>query len=612
MSRSPGLAGRRRSARAGWVRAVALAGALTVLTGTGLAGCGIPAGTGVRTDGPLPEAGSPRSSDTPTPPPGPDQADTAAELVDFFLQAAAGNPEDPLATMAEFIHEQERADWQPDPQVLVVRADEIFSTPGDRIRVQVGVREIGVLTDRGTIEPRDVAESRPLIFKVVQIQEVDTDVTLGVSGPRYRLVDPPDEILLSTRALERGYLLPRPVYFWGSDGESLVPDLRWLPSALADRQRAQTVLEWLEDGPARWLPGALVGLPDDVALAGNVVWSADRLEVALTAAAGEAEVGRLDAQVWWTLRPELASGRTLVLTIGDQRREVDGNRYLSDNPATRGAPARFAVVDGAVRPQKPAGELDLPALAVELNQEVHRAALTWDRRFAALVREEPDGRLRLAVARPAGLADTRLVDPTMSRPVWLAGGTAGLVVAGGRLYRFGRDADTAQVRLPGDLAEIQEVAAAPDGRRIALVAGGRLYVASMVWREGSFSVNEPRVLPTTAKGLAGVGFLRENWLAIVGEDDGRSQLYEITVDGALEQPLPEDELGAPESVDSFTAYPGDPTSPEERGEIMYEAESRAYRYVYGSIPQQIEAEDLFVPAGAEPTEADPRAPFFLD
>lgn len=598
---------RARTARLG-----ARAGALAVLTALALAGCGIPASTDVRVDGPLPEAGTSQSSDSPIRPPGPDEADTEAQLVEFFLQAAAANPQDPVEPLRPFIHQDERDAWQPDPQILVVRADESVSTPaGDRTRVGVSVREIGVLTDRGTIEPRDVAQPRELTFEVVPNPEVTTDegVSLGVSGPRYRLVNPPAEIMLSTRALGR-YLLPRPVHFWGSDGEALVPDLRWLPSALADRQRAQTVLEWLEDGPAQWLPGALVGLPEDVALAGNVVWSEDRLEVSLTAAAADVDVARLDAQVWWTLRPELTSGRALVLTIDGQAREVDGERYLAENPATRGAPARFAVVDGVIRQHQPDGELQLPALA-GVNEGIHTAALTRDRRSAALVRPEPDGRLRLAIARPGGVSDTDLATVAMGRPLWLAGEAAGLVVADGQLYRFNRDGETAPVRVPGDLAGIRSVAAALDARRIALVADGRLYVASLVWREGSFSVNEPRVLPTTARDLAGVGFLQEYWLAIVGEEEGRSQLYEITVDGAWERRLPRGELGAPVSVDSFTAYPGDPTQPDERGEIMYEFENRAYHYQLGLPPVQIEAEDLYgVPADAEPGE--PRAPFFLD
>jgi hypothetical protein len=593
--------------RARWLPVlVALAGAL-------LAGCGIPAGTDVRVDGPLPEAGSPEAGGSQEPPPGPDQARSAAELVESFLFAAAGNPEEPVELLREFIHPDQRDAWQPDPQILVVRADPPLPTPGvRRERVQVSFREIGVLTVRGTFEPRDVPETREIPFEVVEDTEVTTDQDVGqrVGQPRYRLVDPPDEILLSADALDR-YLLPRPVYFWGSDGETMVPDLRWLPSALADRQRPQKVLEWLADGPAPWLPGALVGLPDDVALAGNVVWSERRLEVSLTAGAGDVAWSQLDAQLWWTLRPEL-SGRTLVLNVDGQPREVDAAQFLIENPAVRPAPARFAVVDGMVRQQRPDQELGIPALD-GVNQDIHSAALTRDRRFAALVRAEPDGKLRLAIARPAGERSTDLVATRMGRPMWLPGGNTGLVVAGGQLHRFGRDRATPEVRVPGDLAGIQAVATAPDGRRIALVANGRLYVASMVWRDGSFSVNEPRVLPTTAENLEGVGFLQENWLAFVGEaPDGRGlQLYEITVDGALERDLPSGDIGVPVSIDNFTAYPGDPTGQPVRGEIMYEFENQAYRYAYGHEQVPIGAGDLYgVPLDSEPGE--PRAPFFLD
>jgi hypothetical protein len=597
------------SRRAAGPAAVALVALVAVL----LAGCGIPGETGVRVDGPLPEAGSPQSNETAAPPPGPDQADSAVELVEYFLQAVAGNPAEPLEALREFVQFEERDGWRPDPQVLVVRVEELVPTPA-RERVQVTVQEIGVLTDRGTIEPRDVAQSRDIPFEVVEDTEVTTDenVGQGVSEPHFRLVDPPDEILLSTSALEEGFLLPRTVYFWGSDGQAMVPDLRWLPSALADRQRPQQLLEWLEDGPAPWLPGALVGLPDGVALAGNAVWSDHRLQVSLTAAVGRVDRTRLDAQLWWTLRPEL-SDRTLVLTIDGQDREVDGGQYRSQNPAARSAPERFAVVDGVVRQLRPDAELALPALAGEVNQGIRSAALTRDRRFAALVREEPDERLRLTVSRPAGEVRTGLVATELGRPVWLAGGTTGLVVADGRLHRFGRESETSPVRVPGDLTGIEAVAAAPDGRRIALVAGGRLYLASLVWREGSFSVNEPRVLPTTGRELAGVGFLQENWLAYVGEQDGRSLLFEITVDGALERALPGGLLGVPVSIDSFTAYPGDPTSrPPARGVILYEADNQAYLYAHGRPePSRIPPDDLYgVPVDSEP--GDPQAPFFLD
>jgi hypothetical protein len=248
------------------------------------------------------------------------------------------------------------------------------------------------------------------------------------------------------------------------------------------------------------------------------------------------------------------------------------------------------------------------------NANVHSAAISGDRRAAALVRVDEDGQRRLFVARPGGAVDTGLVGAGMGRPVWLASGQVGLVVARGELFRFTREGDWSEVPVPGDLDGIEAIAAAPDARRLALVADGRLHVASMVWRDGSFSVNEPRLLPTTATDLSGVGFLQENRLAIVGQDEDRPRLYEITVDGAVEREL-DGSLGTPSSVDSVVAYPGNPldatAATERRGEIMFELEDKAYRYVDRQGAVQIRADDLYG-VSADDDVGDPRAPFFLD
>jgi hypothetical protein len=591
----------------GWTAFVA-----TAVTGLLLAGCGVPGNTDVRVDGPMSEADSSEADEPTNPPPGPDQANSEEQLVEYFLQAAVADLGDPVEALGVFIHRDHRASWQPDPQILLVRADDPVATPGDVVRVQVDMRVIGVLGEGGVVEPRD--QTRQLTFEVVEETAVEPEEEQGglnVGGPRFRLVDPPDEIMLSTRAMEAEYLRPRTIYFWDNDHEVLVPDLRWLPSTLADRHRAQVALEWLEDGPAPWLQRALDGL-DEVVLAGNVVWGGDRLDVPLTAAAGEVDGATLNAQLWWTLRPALSDGRALVVNIDGQTAEI-GEEYVTRNPAVRSPPARFAVLDGVVHQQDYPGdgELDLPALGDDVNTGIQSAAMTYDRRSAALVRVEPDERLRLVVSRREGPVETNLVRSDMGRPVWLYPGDTGLVVADGKLYRFDEEGETASVDVPG-LAEVAAVAADASGRRLALISRGRLYVASMEWRDGSFNVTEARALPTTAGSLSGVAFLQESWLTIVGEADGQTRLYEITVDGALEHELPNGTLGVVPNVDSFVAYPGDPTDGvSARGEIMYEVENRAYTYSYSRQPVYLEASDLY---GDPPEEdaGDPRAPFFLD
>jgi hypothetical protein len=583
-----------------------------VIGGLLLAGCGVPDDTGVQVDGPMSEADSTGADEPTNPPPTPDQADDQTQLVEYFLQAAAANLENPVEPLSTFIHADQRAAWEPDPQILLVRTEAPVETPaGDVVRVQVDGRVIGTLGEGGIVEPRD--ETRRLRFEVVVEQDVqpDDEAGLSVGEPRYRLVHPPDEVWLSTTAIDEEYLRPRSVYFWDNDYQALVPDLRWLPSTLADRQRAQRSLEWLEDGPAPWLQGAVAELDDDVALAGNVVWE-DRIDIPLTAAAGEVDPAILDAQLWWTLGPFLLGDRALVVNIDGETREI-GREHGARNPTVRPPPARFAVLNGTIHQLRyPGGsQLNIPALGGDANGNIHSAAITPDLRSAALVKVEPDERLRLVISGPDGAVDTDLVASEMGRPAWLHAGDAGLVVADGVLYRFQRDGQRSRVDVPG-LTGIDAVATDASGRRLALVAGGELYMASIVRREGSFSVNPPRALATTATNLSGVAFLQESWLTIVGEADGQTRLFEITVDGAFERELPSGTVGVVPSVDGFVAYPGDPNDGDaSRGEIMYETENRAYRYSWGREPVQLRAIDLYGDVSEEDA-GDPRAPFFLD
>lgn len=579
-----------------------------------LAGCGVPDGTDVQVDGPMSEADSTGADEPTNSPPTPDQAEDQTQLVEYFLQAAAADLENPVEKLTAFVHRDQQAAWEPDPQILLVRTDDPVPTPaGDVVRVQVDGRVIGVLGESGIVEPRD--ETRRLTFEVVVEPDVRPDedgAGLNVGEPRYRLIDPPDEIWLSTSAIAEDYLRPRPVYFWDNDQQALVPDLRWLPSVLADRQRAQQLLEWLEEGPAPFLQGAVAELDDDVALAANVVEKDDRIDVPLTAAASEVEPASLNAQLWWTLGPFLLRDRLLVASIDGETREI-GSEYESRNPTVRRPPARFAVLDGVIYQQRYPGEaeLDVPALDGDVNTDVHSAAITQDLRSAALVKVEPDERLRLVVSGPDGAVETDLVGTEIRRPVWLYPGRSGLVVADGELYRFQPDGHTSRVDVPG-LSGIEAVAADASGRRLALVARGELYVASVIRRDGSLSVNPPRALATTATNLSGVAFLQESWLTVAGESDGQTRLFEITVDGAFERELPNGTVGVVPSVDNFVAYPGDPTDgTASRGEVMYETENRGYTYSPSLQPKQVLASDLYGDVSEEDA-GDPRAPFFLD
>jgi hypothetical protein len=598
------------SARTIGIRALAVlaAGAL-------LGGCGVPTETGVEVQGPLAGAG-PTEDQQPVFPPGPDDARTPDQLVDFYLQAAAADPDRAVEHMREFIHPDHADGWEPASQVLVVRVKDQFPTPGDPVRVRVDARVVGSLS-RGMVEP--VREPRDIALELEVAAEPTgvPDSNLGDPGGdlRYRIVNPPPMILLSDRALagsSAGYLTPSPIYFWDADHEVLVPDLRWLPTSLSAAGRAQTKLKWLVDGPTPWL-SSVASLPGEVDLVGNVVSREDRLDVALTPAAGDIEASRLHAQLWWTLHEEVNGDRSVWLSIDGQERELAAAGPA--NPSVTAPPASYVLLDGLVTPYTPNGRTVPPAWVTDFEGDIQAAALSREGR-AALVHTAPDGMHRFALVTAAGVSDADLSAQTMTRPTWLRRpkGT-GLIAADGVLHAFTiEDPEPTEVTVPGVAGPVTALAVAPDGRRLALIAGDELYVASLAHRDdGALSVNQPRRLDTTASGLAGVAFWRENFLAVIGEEEGRNQLYEITVDGAFEKQLTNGDLGGL-SVTHMVGYPGSPLeqSMRQRGEVLFEADGRVYRYKYLQRPVDIGVEDLAVEVPEEALESHLRAPFYTE
>lgn len=591
---------------------------LALVLAGGLTACGVPQWTDVVTEGSGPGA-EPAGVSVPRVPPGPDDARNEEQLVHYFLQAAAADPGNAVEQLRPFIHSSQRDDYRPNQQVRVVRLakEPLLTDEGSGKRVKLTVQPLGILND-GMVEPRTDRQTVDYEFQVVPDPAiVDEQVGQGVERVRYRVVGPPNDILLDQRALaERGYLRPTSIYVWDDDNNLLVPDLRWLPTAASPAQAVHAKLEWLIDGPAPWLD-SMSGLPGNLELQGNPVWREDRrLEVAFTTSEvlGEEVLRRIDTQVWWTLRDLLPERSTVSLTINGESRQITGAHASARSIRYREAPASFVLLGDSLVPYV-SGDTTPPDLP--LPSDTESAALTGRGQDAtlALVHPTGEGRLRLSIATAAGILETDLTAVrAMSRPVWLRhpSGT-GLVVADGTLYRFTAGETAVQeVIVPGLSGDITALAVAPDGRRLALVADGALWVASLVRRADSIGVNEPQRLPTAFTDVSGVAFIQENWIAIIGRDadEGRRVLVEVTVDGAYEQELPNGDLGAPQTVANLVGYPGDPDSFNPRGSLMYEFEDYAVRYDYPRGPSKIEVEEL----GTEPPGEDavPRAPFFAE
>ncbi|SCL19300.1 LpqB family beta-propeller domain-containing protein [Micromonospora inyonensis] len=597
-----------------------------VLLAAGLGGCGIPQFSEVRVDGPGPvgEAGSVDGRPSEPPPRGASGSDSAA-FIRNFLAAPAGEANRAYDRVLQFIAPEDRDRLQEkqgsDFAVNVVRLldDPVTTvnpqgTTGEEatFSVRVTVQQVGLLRANGTLAP-PVATETEYQFNLRAAAPAGSDD----DDAGYYVVDPPSTLLLSDQALQMFYR-PSTIYFWNSNQTRLVPDQRYLPLAVPKERRVTEVVGWLTDGPSEWLAPTVTRLPDGAQLINNATETDGRWEIDI-AMSGEdgAKFDRLVTQLAWSL-PDLDGPLELKVRNQTRRKVASAAQHRLANPVypVRQDPQRFCVYEGVVRPLAFLGEISgTDPVAQADNRDVVSAGLSraGDRILAALV--VADGRRqRLAVG--SGAAPVRVTARSaatygsIGRPVWLktpdTRGAHGLVVADGRLHRFDSAAHLTPVPLivPGP---VTAVAAALDGHRIALVVGGRLYVAAVSVDGGGVTVGPTRQVPTSLTALTAVDWAGESRLVLAGAQ-GQPAVYEVSVDGAGAEVALRTDLGA--KVTHLASYPDNPVVPFARSPVMYEAN----RVTWAGPPlAQVLREQVqgIGPAGAEATPGSPTAPFFL-
>lgn len=600
------------------VTGVALAGALFL---AGLAGCGIPESSEVQVDGraPAAEAGSVNGRRD-EPPARMASGSDPSSFVHNFLSAAAGESDRTYYRVKQFVAPegksllQEKQGSEVAVNVIRLKDSPVITTNSDGTSsVEMEVQQIGLLRANGTLAPPVATETEYRFTLRDAASPGSEDVGAGLY-----VIDPPNVLLLSDRAL-RQYYQTHTVYFWSSDQTRLVPDQRYLPVAVPDERQVTEVVKWLTAGPADWLAHGVTRLPDRTELINNATETDGRWEINLTMSGDDdAKLDRLATQLAWSL-PKVDGH--LELKIRNQTRLVIDNtrEHRLSHPAypISGSPQRFSVYDEAVHPLTFAGEpTDSVPIVPAANRKVVSAALsrTDDGTLAALVVAGSDKRQRLAVGTGTGSGPVEVFTrsagsyASIGRPVWLRAldprGPHGLVVADGRLYRFDRGTRMSPVPLsvPG---AVTAVAASLDGHRIAVIAGGVLHVAAVSLDGGVVTVGPARRLATSQTDLSAVAWGGENTLVLAGAA-GRSAIYEISVDGAVETPLKRD-IGA--KVTHLVAYPSNPIVPFA-SDVMYEANGVAY-----AISPFMHIEREQVQGATQPPDGvrlgNPTAPFFL-
>ncbi|MEU8253749.1 LpqB family beta-propeller domain-containing protein [Micromonospora inaquosa] len=586
------------------------------------AGCGIPAQSEVRVDGKgsaATEAGViSRGSEPPT------RTAAGSDNVAFvrnFLSAASGEPDRAYERVKAFIAPEDKSRLQDkkgsEVALNVVRLGEaVYTLNSDSTTtVTIAVQQIGMLRANGTLAPPVATETE------YEFGLRSASFNGGVNDERAGLyvINPPNVLLLSDTAL-RQYYQDETIYFWSSDRTRLVPDQRYRPQAVPLERRVNEVVKWLVGGPSDWLSPGVVGLPDRTELINNATGGNGRWEVNLDMSGDDQNgIDQLITQLAWSLGDlpgqlelKIRNNAQPVVDLGERR----DSWALYPHAAS---PQRFGVYDGAIHPLDFEGEPSgTVPLAPEVNRNVVSATLglAKDRRIlAAMVVTGSKNRYQLAVGTGTEQVSvlSRSGGPgysSISRPVWLrtvdSRPSRGLVVADGQLYRFDEAARMYPVPLNLPSAAVTAVAAALDGQRVALIAGGRLYVAAVNLDGGGVSIGPPRELVTSLTNPTAVDWGREDQLVVAGSVR-QPAIYEISVDGALETPLRTD-LGA--KVNHLTAYPTNRSVRTPSGAYMYEANGVAYR---SSPSERIDPSRVRgiapVPAGVRPS--NPSAPFFL-
>jgi len=598
-----------------------------VLAALPLGGCGIPDETPVLTVGPGPSMGTSAGGDVAPTQHSREDATERQTLVQYYLEAAAGDPDDALDRVKAFLSPSAAAAFKapsPSDDIRVVHpvTSSPLNNPGSE-EVTLKYQVVGILHHNGILEP--TADGT--------IERVTMVVSAVTGKPGLYLTKVPPYLMISDTALFNFYD-QHAIYFWNTEHTGLVPDMRYMPLTVPAEQQPTMILNWLIDGPADWLRPVVDQLPDDTRLSGNVpAQSNGNLQINLKDQAVPTDdaraLDRLRRQLQWSLRPLLP--KTLELRIGhaDPNFYSDPD-YLTSNFAYRLAetPERFVVFDQRVRrlADSNGASEPIPVISAAENRNIRTAALSKSdsEDFAALVVNEANGKqsLRVGSARPgqqAPLTKVSLPAP-IGHPTWSVtpastrNDAIGLVTAKGELYSFTADGTVDKVDWAGPPAGITAVSIAPDGHRVALLAGGQLYLTALATSGDGIQLSEPLVPIHTLllQKITAIDWSSEGWLAVAGvlplANDSRVTVMDMTIDGAKRSDRVSD-LGD-EPVTYLTAYPANPTTSQHTDLVSYVAGSAAYDASHSAA--RITVSELAEPVANPPAGVVPTAPFFLN
>jgi Lipoprotein LpqB beta-propeller domain len=404
----------------------------------------------------------------------------------------------------------------------------------------VNYQIIGTLNDYGQVVPAPTVTGGLIHFFVRRSQERSSQLRIdGMEGA-------PPGLLIAADALDNTYYRQQPIYFWDTANQTLVPDLRYVPLTVPPLQRANAIMVWLIHGPSQLISGGVNTLPALTAMPAGVTIPPENdslLTVKLSpqaAGKGPADIQRL----YWQLQASLLPGTNLQLQLFIGATEVHAPRgpgYQGQDLSSGLPPVqKYDIVDGVVKPaitDLNGMSANLSVLTAKENSHVLFAAITRNSDIAAYVRAS-GGAASLVIARAGApsRAATRLphtTDVGHARPAWIPGTDALLIAWAGHLYLVDSNGFASQVPTSG-LGTVTGVSVAPDGRRVALVAGGEVYVAQLTLTAAGVSLGTPQqIVVDPHLDPSAVAWESEVRVYVVGTAGAAGKLWLVTIDGAV-------------------------------------------------------------------------------
>ncbi len=518
-------------------RTVAAAGAL--LVALALTGCGVSA-TKNPTD--IGEAYAPKQYTDANKPAEPD-ATTPVQLIRDFLDAAAGGGEAAVTQVSKFLTGDGRKQWHaPDKDahgitiIRVVSVKDGLSTV-DGVPINVDYQVIGTLNDFGEVTPAVSPQHGTIHFVVGRAEDRPTQLRIKT------MIGAPTGLFLADQALDNTYYRQQPIYFWDTANRTLVPDLRYVAQTIPFDQRANAIVSWLIHGPSSMLDDSVNTLPISTATTAGATLKDTSLTVKLTAQSGGKgpdDVRRLYYQFQASLLP--GTDYDLQLSIGNTQVHPGGALAYQDADLSSSLPTpihKYDIVDGVVKPTN--GDINGPSpslavLAVKENSHVQFAAINRQGNTAAYVRQTGSNEVLSIINEGSPARNVTLPkadDAGRPRPAWIPGTDALLLAWAGKLYLYDANGVRHAVDTQG-LSDITAVAIAPDGRRVALVAGGQVYIAAMsvgdtvtLGKQPQQITVDPALVPSS------VAWESEERIYVVGAAGAAGGLWLVTTDSVV-------------------------------------------------------------------------------